>query len=69
MSDRVGDAKRKRIGRPRVGSRKVFVAIPPNEMAEIAEWIAAQPDKLTAPSALRKLAMLALKAEKRPKRK
>jgi hypothetical protein len=54
---------KKRMGRPPIGSYKLHVAVPPQEMDKIEAWIKRQPDKPTRPAALRRLAQIGLAAE------
>jgi hypothetical protein len=57
---------KKKIGRPKVGSVPVLVKVPPDELATLDAWIAAQDDpKPTRPEALRKLARKGLGKSKR----
>jgi hypothetical protein len=48
--------ERDRSGRPRIGSTKLSVRMPPPQLARLKAWIKAQPDKPTLPEALRRLA-------------
>jgi hypothetical protein len=57
---------KKKIGRPKVGSVPVLVKVPPDELAELDAWIAAQDDpKPTRPEALRQLARKRLSKSKK----
>lgn len=56
------NAPKKKRGPPKgygaKGSKKILVAVPPNELAAIDAWIKQQPDKPSRPEALRRLARL-----------
>ena len=57
---------KKKVGRPLVGATQLNVRVPPDELAELDAWIAAQDDpKPTRPEALRKLARKGLGKSKR----
>jgi hypothetical protein len=47
---------KKRMGRPRIGSKPIQVKMPPPQLARLKAWIKTQPDKPTLPEALRRLA-------------
>jgi hypothetical protein len=56
----------KRIGRPRTGSRGVYVRVPPLLFNAIDAWVSLQPaPRPTLPEALRRLAERALACEER----
>jgi len=57
------------LGRPPVGSIKMHMAIPPDEVAELDRWIADQPIKISRQQALRQLAMTALQTQKKGKKR
>lgn len=47
---------RRKAGRPPVNATPVTVRIPPDQLAAVDAWIAAQPEpKLTRPEAIRRL--------------
>jgi hypothetical protein len=57
---------KKKVGRPPVGATQLNVRFPPDELAELDAWIAAQDDpKPTRPEALRRLASKAIGKSKR----
>lgn len=48
-------------GRPRVDATPITVRMPPDQLARLDAWAAAQPDKPTRPEAVRRLVDKALK--------
>jgi hypothetical protein len=67
MSKSITDnRKKKRIGRPRVGSTLIGVRVPPAELAELDGWIKKNAPDLSRPEAIRRLVELGLKV-KQPK--
>jgi hypothetical protein len=62
MRRSISNIKRKRrVGLPQIGSKGVYVRIPPVQFAKLDAWIARHPDpKPTVPEALRRLAEKAL---------
>lgn len=62
---RLSDIKKK-MGRPRVGSTLIAVRLPPDELAALDAWIAAQDDpKPSRPEALRQFARKGVVKSKR----
>jgi len=59
MADAIPDI-RKRRGRPPVGSTGVLVKLPPDQLSQLDDWIAAQAVPPTRPEAVRQLLARAL---------
>lgn len=65
MDKSITDNNKKRgRGRPRVDSTFVGVRLPPQNLAELDEWIAEQPQKLSRPEAIRLLVHSCIKLTK-----
>jgi hypothetical protein len=47
-------------GRPSTGSKSVHLRVLPDQMADIDDWTARQPDKPSLPEAIRRLVQLGL---------
>lgn len=62
MTDAITDNRKKR-GRPAVGSTLVGVRLPPAQVERLDGWISEQPEVMSRPEALRRLAELGLAAE------
>lgn len=57
VSDTISHTEKRSRGRPKVGSKGLHVALPPEQLAALDAWIAAQPEpRPSRPEALRKLA-------------
>jgi len=51
----ISDNRKRKPGRPPVGSTLVGVRVPPDELADIDDWAARQKEPLTRPEAIRTL--------------
>jgi hypothetical protein len=67
-SIRKSQDKKKKIGRPRIGSAKIMVAVPPPLLAELDAFRSGLSDKPGRPEAIRHLMALALGAGKKKPR-
>jgi hypothetical protein len=67
-STRNSQAKKKPIGRPRVGSAHFMLTVPPPLLAELDAFRSGLPDKPGRPEATRRLMTLALGAGKKKPR-
>lgn len=58
--------KKKKMGRPRIGSIGMMVRLPPEQLADLDAWIAERyaPGFMSRPAALRHLAKIALRDDK-----
>ena len=59
----ITDNRKRKLGRPPVGSTLVGVRLPPTELAALDAWIAKQAEPMSRPEALRRLVDSALKAK------
>lgn len=57
----ITDNRKRKPGRPPVGSTLVGVRLPPAELAELDAWIAKQPEPMSRPEALRAMMAMVLK--------
>jgi hypothetical protein len=60
MRKSTGSITKKKRGPPPRGSKKILVAVPPEDLIALDTWIKQQPDKPSRPEALRRLAKIAL---------
>jgi hypothetical protein len=60
----VSDNKKKRIGRPLVGSLLIGVRMPPQSVANVDAWMKKHAPDLSRPEAIRRLVEIGLRARK-----
>jgi hypothetical protein len=59
----ITDNRKRKPGRPLVGSTLVGVRLPPTELAALDMWIAKQAEPMTRPEAMRAMMAVVLKAK------
>jgi hypothetical protein len=59
----VSDTRKKRTGRPRVGSEPIMVRMPPPDLEKLDHWISKQSEDLSRPAAIRRLIALGMRAK------
>jgi hypothetical protein len=57
----IDNVRKSKRGRPAINATPITVRLPPDQLAGIDAWIAHQPDKLSRPEAIRRLAEMGLK--------
>jgi hypothetical protein len=56
----IDDARKAKRGRPAVNSTPISVRLPPDQLAALDDWIAAQSSEVSRPEAIRRLLSAAL---------
>jgi hypothetical protein len=60
----ISDNRKRKPGRPPVGSTLVGVRLPPPELAALDAWIAKQDEAMSRPEALRAMMAMTLKVKR-----